>query len=85
MVKLQIKLQDLFDLGILLDVLISLNLNANINNFSLRICKDYLQGTLPEKYKDYKPDLSEVITLEIPLEYLFNLKKYWSINEKKYN
>ena len=70
MFKIQVSLGSLYEKGLLKVVLQKLTL-ANIpENAHLIIAKDWANNTLPEKYKNFKPNLKQIVELSLPDQYL---------------
>ena len=77
MFKIQVQLSTLQNHSLLKQVLNKLDLEKDYKNVYLWFTKDWVNGTLPEKYKQFNPDFSQMIELELPDEYLILGFEQW--------
>jgi hypothetical protein len=69
MAKICISLAELDSAGLLKDTINSIHFDeSDMKNILLLMARDYANGTLPEKYKDFKPPSMPLIELALSRE-----------------
>jgi len=80
MFKIQVQLATLHDLGLLQKTVDRLNLKSAQEYVHLFLALDYLNNDLPKGYENYIPDLSSILELEVPIQYLQDGLNKWINN-----